>query len=109
VSSLLASLPSGQWRDDSFLTPVLADDPLLFGLDDEDEEMELEPQAAASFSAEELRAENESLKLQARPRWHRNFNTVPNISSAAVGADGTARGGCRTRARRAGRAARPAR
>lgn len=79
VSSLLASLPSGQWRDDSFLTPVLADDPLLFGLDDEDEEMELEPQAAAASGAEELRAENERLKLQARPRRHRHFNTVADI------------------------------
>ena len=66
VASLLASLPAGAWKDDSFLTPVLSDDPLLFGLDDEDEEMEGEPAAEDASSAEELRAENESLKLQAR-------------------------------------------
>jgi hypothetical protein len=72
-----------QWNEDAFLTPALADDPLLFGLDVEDEDIvmggaveeEALPegfgplaarQAGGAGSLSSLRAENESLKLQAR-------------------------------------------
>ena len=80
-----------QWNEDAFLTPVLADDPLLFGLDVEDEDIVMgsiveeealpegfgplaDSQAGGAGSLSSLRAENESLKLQARravSRWPR--------------------------------------
>jgi hypothetical protein len=71
---------AAQWRDDAFLTPVLDNDPLLFGLDVEDADFgdtladaDGVPPAAAGATAvgvdaavSALLAENESLKLQAR-------------------------------------------
>jgi len=103
-----------QWRDDAFLTPVLADDPLLFGLEVEDEDIVMqqtdeglgsEPapagQRQGGGDAEALRAENEALKLQVRARA-----APPCLRSslapraAAAGADDSRRGGARRRGRR---------
>ena len=54
-----------QWRDDAFLTPVLENDALLFGLD-ADFEDDAAPDAADDAAVGALAAENETLKLQAR-------------------------------------------
>jgi hypothetical protein len=72
-----------QYLDDAFLTPSLENDALLFGLDLDDadfQDAEAASSAAALVAPERsaesaLAAENELLKLQARP-WHHHRASI---------------------------------